>query len=266
MKSTIPFAVLVLALASAAFTFGDRETSPVTVPLAVDDEVAPAEARLTPWRRPPGPPRVALQAGHWLASEAPDEQAGLRNNGTRGGGKQEWEVNLAIAERSAELLRQRGYIVEVLPTTIPPSYWADVFVSIHADGNPSPGVSGFRAAAPGRDATGRAEALATLLERSYGESTGLPRYPTVTRRMRYYYAFNWRRYRHSLHPMTTAAIIETGFLTSPRDRTVIVGEPDRAARGIAEAVYLYLETVGIEPEIAVPQPALPQRRINPLEF
>lgn len=193
------------------------------------------------WRRPDGPVHVAVQAGHWKASEAPDEQAQLRTNGTRGGGKAEWEVNLAIAERTAELLKQEGYIVEVLPTTIPPAYWADLFVSIHADGNPDRTLTGYRAAAPRRDRTGRAEELAALLNATYGEATGLPVFPLITRRMRGYYAFNSRRYQHALHPMTVGAIIETGFLTSERDRRIIVDAPDRAARGIANAIIRYVE-------------------------
>lgn len=184
--------------------------------------------------------RIALQAGHWKAAEAPDEQAGLRNNGTRGGGKAEWEVNLAIARRTATLLKEQGLAVEILPTTITPGYWADVFVSIHADGNPNASVSGFRAASPRRDRTGRAGALADLLTGTYAEATGLPHYPTITRRMRSYYAFNYRRYEHSLHPMTVGVILETGFLTSPADRRVIVDAPEKAARGIAEAVVQFL--------------------------
>ena len=34
------------------------------------------------WTAPEGPVRIALQAGHWRADEAPRELRGLRNNGT----------------------------------------------------------------------------------------------------------------------------------------------------------------------------------------
>ncbi len=207
------------------------------------------------WERPPGPLRIAIQAGHWKAAEAPDEQAGLRTNGTRAAGKAEWEVNLDIARRAATLLGEKGHNVEVLPTTIPPGYWADLFVSIHADGSPSASTSGFRAAAPRRDATGKAAAFVEVLERSYGEATGLRRYPTLTRRMTGYYAFNYRRYRHALHPMTVAAILETGFLTSPSDRRIIVQDPDRAARGIAEAIDSYGTQLLLDTR-PVPMPSL----------
>jgi hypothetical protein len=82
-----------------------------------------------------------------------------------------------------------------------------------------------------------------MLTESYGQATGLPRYPTLTRRMTSYYAFNSRRYTHALHPMTVGVILETGFLTNARDRRIIVDAPDRAARGIARAVSEYLGPV-----------------------
>lgn len=266
MKVRLLISAVGLAAVTAAFTYQQTvdDVSSQTAALSVVPATAEdADPGPEVWRRPPGPPKVALQAGHWRAAEAPDEQAGLRNNGTRGGGRYEWEVNLEIARRTAALLQEKGYVVEVLPTTIPPGYWADLFVSIHADGSSSASASGYRAAAPRRDATGRAAEFAALLERTYGDATGLPHYPEVTRRMRGYYAFNYRRYRHALHPMTTGVILETGFLTSPRDRGVIVNDPDRAARGIAEAVQLYLETTDLQAEIVrspLPEPRTELRR------
>jgi N-acetylmuramoyl-L-alanine amidase len=191
------------------------------------------------WEPPEGPVRVALQAGHWRADEAPAELAGLRGNGTRAHGRAEWEINLDIARRAGAMLEEMGYQVEILPAVVPPSYRAHLFISIHADGSADPKASGYRVAAPRRDATGRASRVAELLERTYGEATGLKLIPTVTRRMGSYYAFNFRRYEHALHPMTIGVILETGFLTSPTDRGVIVSDPDRAARGIVAAVAAF---------------------------
>ncbi len=190
------------------------------------------------WRPPEGPVRVGLQAGHWRADEAPRELSGLRRNGTRWQGTQEWEVNLDVARRAGALLEEMRYVVDILPAVVPPSYRAHLFISIHADGSNDPRASGYRVASPRQDATGRASQAASLLERTYGEATGLRRLPTVTRRMRNYYAFNFRRYEHALHPMTIGVIIETGFLTSARDRRVIVttrivrltASPKRCAR------------------------------------
>ena len=194
------------------------------------------------WTPPEGPVRIALQAGHWRADEAPRELRGLRNNGTSWRGTPEWEVNLEIVRRTGAMLEGMGYEVDILPAVIPPDYRAHLFIAIHADGSGDPNASGYRVAAPSRDATGRASEVATLLEKTYGEMTGIKALPTNTRRMRNYYAFNYRRYEHALHPMTIAVILETGFLTSRRDRRVIIDDPDRAARGIVAAVTAFSET------------------------
>jgi N-acetylmuramoyl-L-alanine amidase len=191
------------------------------------------------WEPPEGPVRIALQAGHWRADEAPGELSGLRDNGTSWRGTKEWEANLAIAERAGAMLEDMGYEVDILPAVVPPGYRAHLFIAIHADGSNDPAATGYRVAAPRSDATGRASRIAALLEESYGEATGIRRLPTVTRRMQNYYAFNFRRYEHALHPMTIGVILETGFLTSARDREVILSDPDRAARGIVEAVRAF---------------------------
>jgi len=81
-----------------------------------------------------------------------------------------------------------------------------------------------------------------VLRETYGAATGLRNLPVSTRRMRNYYAFNSRRYEHALHPMTIALIIETGFMTSARDREIILGAPERAARGIVEAIKAFSVT------------------------
>jgi N-acetylmuramoyl-L-alanine amidase len=191
------------------------------------------------WEPPPGPVRIGVQVGHWKTEEAPRELSGLRGNGTRWQNKAEWEVNLAIAQEVVALLEEEGYEVDLLPAVVPPSYRAHLFIAIHADGSNDPRATGFRVAAPRRDATGRASDFVTLLEESYGKETGLRQLPDVTRRMRSYYAFNFRRYEHALHPMTIGVILETGFLTSARDRAVIMDDPGRSARGIVEAVKSY---------------------------
>jgi len=151
-------------------------------------------------------------------------------------------MNLEIARHAAVMLEGMGYEVDILPAVVPPSYRAHLFISIHADGSKDPNASGYRVASPRRDATGRASQIAALLKQTYGQATGIKQLPTVTRRMRNYYAFNFRRYEHALHPMTIGVIIETGFLTSRRDRRVIVDDPERAARGIVEAVAAFPET------------------------
>jgi N-acetylmuramoyl-L-alanine amidase len=191
---------------------------------------------------PPGQRRVGLQAGHWLVEQSPPELANL-GHGSTGGGKLEWEVNLDLARRAAALLERAGVQVDVLPATIPPRYRAHVFVSIHADGDESGQMRGFKIARPGFSSVPAADdRLVESLNAAYGQATGLPRDdPRISLRMRYYYAFNSRRYCHAVAPGVPQAIIETGFLTSAVDRVLLLGNPDAAARGIADGVLGFLE-------------------------
>ena len=211
-----------------------------------DDWQLDRYAYLRDWKRPEGPAKVALQVGHWKNDEVPEELERLRGNtGSFGGGKAEWEVAYAIARQTASILEEKGVGVELLPATVPLGYWADVFVSIHADGNTNSAVSGFKAAAPRRDMAGNANKLLSLVEEAYQTATNLPKDPNVSRNMRGYYAFAWWRYDHAVHPMTASIILETGFLTNPADRAIIVARPDLAAKGIAEGVIAYLSSANI---------------------
>jgi len=246
-----------LAAAAFAMTGSFSATEPGFDDAAEQDFAQPVEsAPYADWTRPEGPIRVALQAGHWKNDEVPDELENLKFNGAIKAGYHEWKVVLAIAERAKMLLEKEGYAVDILPTTVPPEYWADAFVSIHADDHPNRAVSGYKGAAPWRDLTGKAAALNASVESAYAEATGLPYDPGVTRNMRGYYAFNWRRYDHALHPMTPAIIFETGFLSSPTDRRVIVNHPDVAARGIANGINPFFAA---NPPAAAPSDAELQR-------
>lgn len=246
-KSFFALSVVITALIAGLGVFHYTRSSSIqeASPLSNDDTAV--NAFVDPyanWQRPPGPPKVALQVGHWKNQELPDEFERLRETGggSSGGGKAEWEVNLAIAEATAELLRTNGITVDILPATIPPEYWADVFIAIHADGNENSAVSGYKIAAPWRDRTGKAEELVSLIQKEYDVATQLSQDSNITHNMRGYYAFNWRRYEHALHPMTTAAIIETGFLTSPQDRKVLTKQPELPAQGIANGIKAYLNS------------------------
>jgi hypothetical protein len=56
------------------------------------------------------------------------------------------------------------------------------------------------------------------------------------------------RFEHAAAPSTSAAIIETGLLTSGPDRALIVDDPDRAARGISMGIRaLPGERAGMRP-------------------
>lgn len=198
---------------------------------------------LSNWKRTDGPPKVGLQVGHWKNNELPDELERLRGNtGATGGGKKEWEVNMKIAELTAQLLKDKGVVVDILPSTVPEKYLADAFIAIHADGSLDTGKSGFKAATPRRDFSGKGKSLLSFVESEYQKSTEIPLDPNVTRNMRGYYAFAWWRYENAVHPMTTSVILETGFLTSPEDRKIIVGSPEKSADGLATGIIEYLKS------------------------
>lgn len=190
---------------------------------------------------PPGPKRVGLQAGHWRVEEVPLELKGL-GHGAYGGGKAEWQVNLDIAERAAALLREAGVEAEVLPATIPVEYKAHLFLSIHADGDESGRMRGYKLGRAVWSATPEADdRLMAVFGEAYGQATALPIDPVgPSRRMTAYYAFNSRRYCHAVAPGTPSAILEMGFLSNAADREVLLGDPDAAARGIATGVLRYL--------------------------
>jgi len=210
--------------------------------------LASSAGRISTWD-PPGPKLVGLQAGHWLTREAPDEFARLRaQTGTTGGGYTEWELNLDIAERTAILLMELGVEAEVLPTTLPPCYRAHVFLSIHADGDLSGLLSGFKVArASASPIAATDDAFVAALNEQYALATSLPRDDNhISRRMLNYYAFNTRRYVHTIGPGVPAAIIETGFLTNWRDRLFLTQQTDLVAAGIANGI---LQFVGLEERI-----------------
>jgi hypothetical protein len=193
------------------------------------------------WVRPEGPIKVALQVGHWKNSELPDELERLRGvtTGAEGGGTTEWKVALLIAELTKELLESNGYEAELLPATVPQGYWADLFLAIHADGSPDSKVRGFKSSGPYRDTTGNASRFVDILMNTYGAVTDIPIDNNITRNMRGYYAFNWFRYDHAIHPKTTGIILETGFLTNRQDQRLLIHQPEVVARGIADSVVLY---------------------------
>jgi N-acetylmuramoyl-L-alanine amidase len=193
---------------------------------------------------PPGPKRVGLQAGHWLTEQVPPELGRLQG-GASGGGKSEWEVNLDVAQRTAALLEAAGIQADVLPATVPMRYQANAFLALHADGDPAGQARGFKVARPGFSSVPDIDdRFVDTLNQVYGAATDLPRDDEhISLRMRYYYAFNSRRYCHAVMPGVPQAIIEMAYLTSPVDRQWLIGDPDRLAHGIAAGVEQFLATL-----------------------
>ena len=219
--------LLIVGLVAALMTGGGNK-----------DGVATATGRPQAASRP----RVALQVGHWKHDRMPSELRWVQRSagGASSDGAVEWRVNLAIARDAQRMLRADRVNVDLIPATVPPGYRAAAFVSIHADGNGDPTVSGFKIAPTARDGTGLARVLTLSVARRYAQRTGLPWNTAITPDMTDYYAFDARRFRHAIDPVTPAAVLETGFLTNPEDRRVIVDAPQLAAEGIAEGVLAFL--------------------------
>ncbi|MGH2498960.1 MAG: N-acetylmuramoyl-L-alanine amidase, partial [Solirubrobacteraceae bacterium] len=194
--------------------------------------------------RADGPRRIGLQAGHWLTQSLPADLRGLETaTGTSWGSVLEWQLNIDVAQRAAEILRRHGHAVDVLPTAVPPGYLADAFVAIHADGDPSGLSRGFKVAHSAYPRGPHDALLAGAIAQEYAHATGLPIDPRLTGRMYRYYAFGWSRYRSSAAPHTPAAIIEMGFLTHADDRAVIVARPDLVAQGLANGILRFLAEI-----------------------
>lgn len=186
--------------------------------------------------------RVGLQAGHWRSYEMPDEQHMLRaQTGTSGGGVGEAELNLDVARRAAALLEAEGVIVDVLPATIPPRYRADAFVAIHADGDATGRLSGFKLARASRSSIPETDdRLLAAVEQEYRLATGLPTDTHISRGMLGYYAFRGWRFTHAIAPSTPAVILELGFMTSWSDLRVRLERRDAVAAGVARGVLRFL--------------------------
>lgn len=221
---------------------------------------------LEKWQRPPGPTRVGLQVGHWQNSEdeLPEELSGLSRNGAGAVWRNynERDTVKEIVALTADILREEGVVVDEMPATIPPGYIADAFVSVHADGNIKSTVSGFKIAAPRRDYSGKSIFLEELLYQEYEKSTDLKTDPSVSRRMSGYYAFNWNRYEHAIHPMTPAVIVETGFITNATDRRIIIDNPQRAAEGIANGILAFLDFASTTTDIAREEILVPSMPVS----
>jgi hypothetical protein len=203
--------------------------------------VMPGEVRLLPPPVLAGPRRVAIQAGHWKVEEAPSEFPNLRfEPGASVAGVDEVTVTLDVANRVAEILRAKGIVVDVLPATIPPSYVADAFVSLHADDDGSGTATGFKLA-HGFYRGPREDALVDALTKEFARATALPLNDDITDSMTDYYAFAWFRYQHALAPHTPAAIIEMGYLSYDGDRALLTQHADVAAAGIANGVLRFLQ-------------------------
>jgi hypothetical protein len=194
---------------------------------------------------PTGPRRIGIQVGHWMTDQVPAE-LGTRitfQTGTSWAGVDEVDVNMEIAKRIKAQLTARGYVVDILPTTVPVGYLADVFLALHADGDDTGEYSGFKLAHGSRRGPYEDKLVASLRD-EYAKITGLD-YDAehITRNMSAYFAFNWGRYQHAAAAHTPAAILEMGYLSNDHDRDLLVNEADGVATAIVNGIQLFLDEV-----------------------
>jgi hypothetical protein len=187
--------------------------------------------------------RVGIQIGHWQTTDVPKEY-GTRiqaQTGTSWAGVTEVDVTSDIADRMAALLGAQGIAVDILPTTVPEGYLADVFIALHVDSDGVGALSGFKMAHGSRRGPYE-DRLVTTIKDVYAKATGMD-YDAehVSRQMIGYYAFNWSRYQHATSPFTPATIIELGFLPNDDDRDLLVNKPQLIATALTNGILRFLD-------------------------
>ena len=189
-----------------------------------------------------GPPRVGIQIGHDGAAEQPAELEHLRfNTGGYAGGLSELEVNRSVAAALKGVLGAKGVTVDLLRATPPVAYHADLLLAVHADSVLDPDRTGYKSAYFDPPRSGLEPELKSFIDTSYLQATGLlDDTANTTDAMRHYYAFNFRSYRHSVHPATPALIVELGYLSNPADATLLL-EPDVLADALAGGIVSFLQ-------------------------
>jgi N-acetylmuramoyl-L-alanine amidase len=190
-----------------------------------------------------GARRIGIQVGHWQTDNVPPELRRLEvQTGTSWEGITETEVSLDIATRLAALLRSHGYIVDIIPTTVPQGYIADAFVALHLDGDGLGAAEGYKLAHGSRRGRFEQQLLQDLSD-EYGAATGFAIDPNTTAAMRGYYGFNWQRYRSATSPFTPSVILEMGFLSNDGDREFIMNKSDVVAAAIGNGIERFLSEV-----------------------
>jgi len=188
-----------------------------------------------------GPPRAGVQIGHDGAGAHPDELGHLRGNtGGYADGVSELTVNRSVALALQARLEAQGVTVDLLRATPPAGYVADVVLSLHADSVDDPARQGYKSAHFRPPRSSLEPRLKRAIDHRYLEATGAADdTPNTTEAMEDYYAFNFRSYRHTVHPATPALLVELGYLSSPAD-AALLAQPERLADALAEGVTDFL--------------------------
>lgn len=235
---------------------GDRTSAGASVrPSASSRPENPGKIAVSPLH---GPWIVAVQAGHWGIGELPSELRRLRGDtGAVYGSVREVDINRAVAEALVARVDALGWRGILVPATVPPALRADAFIAIHADSASDGSRRGWKLSPPWR-ASADSRALAAALRESFAAEPDLREdVDGVTVNMRGYYAFNPRRFDHTVSPYTPATIIELGFLSNAADRAFLTGPPDFWAAIILRGLEGYFASFDRENSAALRPLELP---------
>lgn len=233
--------VLIIALAGGlASTIFTWFTAPDFITPAVAGRLQSADMAIsTPTLEPTMAPtpnylrRIGVVSGHRGPQNPPDPGAVCPD------GLTEAEINFAVSNLLVNMLRQRGYQVDLLDEFDPRlnNYRAAALISIHAnscvDYGPNAGSGFLVSQAAVRPRQGADNDLAECIAAHYGYTTQLDRLYSLTLDMTEYHTFG------EIHELTPAAIIELGFML--RDRELLTGRQELIAQGILNGVMCFLE-------------------------
>ncbi|GIW66346.1 MAG: hypothetical protein KatS3mg095_0244 [Candidatus Parcubacteria bacterium] len=185
--------------------------------------------------------KIAIQIGHLInEEELPLELKKVSKVGAVISNIKEVDINKGVGYKIKEILERDNYNVEILTAIIPQNYYADVFISIHSN-SAGEFTSGFMISTPFKDYSGLANKLKSILIKEYSKETGLNYINKTTTNMTHYYAFNWSKFKRTIHPKTPAIIIEMGNMRNKNDLNILLNSQDKIAQGIAKAIKIFLK-------------------------
>ena len=234
IKGTFTYIQIVLAVAIVVATLFTAWTDPGLFPNNLGDRfslgVAPEPTAILDEAVTPTPRSrvlIGIVAGH----------SGHDTGAVCADGLTERSVNETVATYVQQYLIEEGYDVDVLKEFDPKlsGYQASVLISIHADSCDfiNNQATGFKvSSAMSNPHPERAARLTGCMRSRYSQATGLTLHHSITPDMTSYHAFD------EIHPDTTAAIIEVGFLNL--DRQMLTQQPDLIAQGIYAGITCFI--------------------------
>ena len=156
----------------------------------------------------------------------------------------ELEINLAVGKIVKKQLESYGITVDLLPVTIPPSYKADIFISLHADGVNNPTRRGYKSAYFKPLRNNLDKVLQKHMDEAFLANSKLPHdNKNTSANMHEYYAFNYLRFQHVIAMNTPGLIVEMGYLSNPKD-VIFLKDSKRPAVAISKGILSYLKEQG----------------------